>query len=134
MHGGENKYHIPGTAAVVVYDNSLLSSQLFDMMRAVAGTGTHIRGHFPTTPTLTINSHTVALARNNITSSAFSCTRAFNYKLQTLVRNNIPTRAFSHSAFSQDDINQYFHVTKPLEAELVPVLMYEADTSPHPQH
>ena len=76
------------------------------MMRAVARTGTHVRsGHFTTSPTLTPSSQAVALVRN-IPTSAFSSTRAITYKLQALVRNDIPTRAFSYSAFSQNDVNQ----------------------------
>ena len=95
----------PGTAAVVSAIFSIISSQRFDMRRAVARTGTHVRsGHFPTSPTLNPSSQVVALVRNSIPTSAFSPTRAFSYKLQALVRN-IPTRAFSYSAFSQNDIN-----------------------------
>ena len=90
---------MPGTATVVCAIFSIISSQLFDMMRAVARTGAHVRsGHFPTSPTLNPSSRAVALVRN-IPTSAFSTTRAFSYKLQALVRNNIPTRAFSYSAF-----------------------------------
>ena len=81
---------IPGTAAVLgcaIF--SLISSQPFDMMRAVARTGAHVRsGHFSTSPTLTPSSPAVALVRNMPTS-------AFSF-----------TRAFSCSAFSQNDINQ----------------------------
>ena len=127
LYGGNYSTSIiPGTSAVVCATLSIISSQLFDIMRAVARTGTHVRSrNFPTSPTLNPGSQAVALVRKSIPTSAFSSTRAFSYKLQALVRN-ISTRAFNYSALSQNDINQQFHGTKPLETEL------EADTSPHP--
>ena len=103
---------IPCTVSVVCAIFSIIFSQLFDMMRAVARTGTHVRSrHFPTSPTRNPRSQAVALVRK-IPTSAFSSTRAISYKLEAIVRNSIPIGAFSFPAFSQNDMNQYFRVTE----------------------